>query len=97
MKVAVAKAITAFQTIDKYNTILYQWYCKGFELLRRYLIKHDPGMDLEELDFEAIDKEIEKDEAVQATAQTIVTTGAKPSQAKKDDDDAPQAWICCPL
>ena len=63
MKVAVAKAITAFQTIDKYNTILYQWYCKGFELLRRYLIKHDPGMDLEELDFEAIDKEIEEDKA----------------------------------
>ena len=63
MKVVVAKAITAFQTIEEYNTILFQWYFKGFELLRRYLIKHSPGTDLEDLDFEAVDREIEEDEA----------------------------------
>ena len=91
MKVALAKAITAFQTTDEYNTILFQWYFKIFELLRRYLIKHGPGMDLEELDFEAIDKEIEEDKAAQASAQTVASTGPKPSQANKDDDDAPQA------
>ena len=33
MKVAVAKAVTTFQTADEYNTILFQWYFKGFELL----------------------------------------------------------------
>ena len=33
MKVAVAKAVIAFQTTDEYNTILFQWYFKGFELL----------------------------------------------------------------
>ena len=91
MKVVVAKAVTAFQTTDEYNTILFQWYFKGFELLRRYLIKHGPGMDLKELDFEAVDKEIEEDEAAQASAQTATSTGAEPSQANKDDDDAPQA------
>ena len=68
MKVALAKAFTAFQTTDEYNTILFQWYFKGFELLRRYLIKHGPGMDLKELDFEVVDKEIEEDEAAQASA-----------------------------
>ena len=62
MKVAVAKAVTAFQTTDEYNTILFQWYFKGFELLRRYLIKHGPGTNFEDLDFEAVDKEIEEDE-----------------------------------
>ena len=46
MKVAVAKAVTAFQTTKEYNTILFQWYFKGFELLRRYMIKHGSGMDL---------------------------------------------------
>ena len=91
MKVVVAKAVTAFQTTDEYNTILFQWYFKGFELLRRYQIKHDPGTNLEELDFEAVDKEIEEDEAAQASAQTAMSTGAEPSQANKDDDDAPQA------
>ena len=87
MKVAVAKAVTAFQITDEYNTILFQWYFKGFELLRRYLIKHRPGTDLEDLDFEAANKEIEEDEA----AQTVASTGAEPSQANKDDDVAPPA------
>ena len=79
MKVAVAKAVTAFQTIEEYNTILFQWYFKDFELLRRYLIKHGPGTNLEDLDFEAIDKEIEEDEVAQASAQTVASTGVEPS------------------
>ena len=87
MKVAVAKAVTAFQTTEEYNTILFQWYFKGFELLRRYLIKHGPGVNLEDLDFEAVDKEIAEDEA----AQVVASTGVEPSQATQDDDAAPPA------
>ena len=87
MKVAVAKAVTAFQTTEEYNTILFQWYFKGFELLRRYLIKHGPSVNLEDLDFEAVDKEIKEDEAAQAVASTDV----EPSQATQDDDAAPPA------
>ena len=90
MKAAVAKAVHAFQATDEYNTILFQWYFKGFELLRRYLIKHGPGTDLGELDFEAVDKEIEADEAAQA-AQAVASTGADPSEVDKNDDNAPQA------
>ena len=48
MKVVVAKAVTTFQTTEEYNTILFQWYFKGFELLRRYLIKHGPSVNLED-------------------------------------------------
>ena len=89
MKIAVAKAVNAFQTTEEYNTILFRWYFKGFELLRRYMIKHDPGVDLENLDFEAIDKEMEEVEAAQASAQMAASTGVKPSQADKDDGGAP--------
>ena len=32
------------------------------------MIKHGPGTDLEDLDFEAVDKEIEEDEATQVSA-----------------------------
>ena len=74
MKIAVAKAITAFQTMEKYNTILFQWYFKGFELLRRYMIKHGSSVDLENLDFEAVDKEMEEDEVAQASAQDRKST-----------------------
>ena len=63
MKSAMAKAVHAFQLMEEYKAILFSWYFKGFELLRRYLVKHGPKTDLEDLDFEAINKEIEADEA----------------------------------
>ena len=91
MKIAVAKAVTAFQTIEEYNTILFQWYFKGFELLRRYMIKHGLGVDLENLDFEAVDREMEEDKAAQASVQTAASTGVEPPQAERDDGDATQA------
>ena len=90
MKAAVAKAVHAFQATDKYNTIMFQQYFKGFKILRRYMIKHGLGINLEELDFEAVDKEIEANEVAQA-AQAAASIGAYPSEANKDDDKAPQA------
>ena len=91
MKVAVAKAVIAFQTTEEYNTILFQWYFKGFELLRRYMIKHDLSVDLENLDFEAVDREMEENEAAQVSAQTAASIGVEPPPAERDDDDAAQA------
>ena len=61
MKNDVAKAVHAFLLMEEYNAILFGRNFKGFELLRRYLVKHGTGVDLEDLDFEAIDKEIEAD------------------------------------
>ena len=55
------------------------------------MIKHGPGTDLENLDFEAIDKEIEEDEAAQASAQIAASTGIEPSQVDRDDGGTPQA------
>ena len=37
-----AKAIEGFQQTEQYNSVLFSWYFKGFELLRRYFIK-DPS------------------------------------------------------
>lgn len=44
---------------------MLNWYFKGFELLRRYLTKHNPRVDLESLDFEAVDKEMEAEAATE--------------------------------
>ena len=86
MNAVIAKAVLAFQSINEYNTILFQWYFKGFELWRKYLIKHGSGTDLDELDFEAIDKEMEEDEVALAT-QTAASAGADPSQVDKDEEN----------
>ena len=63
IKGIVAKAVNGFQQIEEYNTVLFSSYFKGFELLRRYFIKHPSGVDLEKLDLEEVDKEMAADEA----------------------------------
>ena len=54
LKVVVAKAVEGFQQTEEYNTVLFSWYFKGFELLRRYMIKHPTGVNLENLDMEVV-------------------------------------------
>ena len=66
-----AKAIEGFQQTEEYNTVLFSWYFKGFELLRRYFIKHPSGVDLEKLDLKEFDKEMATDEATQSSAAEI--------------------------
>ena len=63
-----ARSVEAFQTTDEYNTVLFSWYFKGFELLRRYLVKHPSGVNMESLDLEEVDKEMALDEAAQSSA-----------------------------
>ena len=82
-----AKAIEGFQQIEEYNTVLFSWYFKGFELLRRYFIKHLSRVDLEKLDLEEVDKEMTADEAAQSSA---AETDA-PKNAPKIDDTAADA------
>lgn len=65
IKFMATKAVQAFQLTEEYNTVLFSWYYKGFELLKRYMVKHPSRVNLEDLDFEEVDKEMEVDEATQ--------------------------------
>ena len=51
-------------------------------------MKHGPGLDLEDLEFEAIDKEIEVNEAAQVS-QAAAVAGDDPLESEKDGNDAP--------
>ena len=68
LKTIVARSIEGFQQTDEYNTVLFNWYFKGFELLRRYLVKHTTRVDLQSLDLEVVDQEMASDEAAQSSA-----------------------------
>ena len=63
LKTIATKSVEAFQTTDKYNSMLFSWYFKGFKLLRRYLVKHPSGVDMAKLDLEEVDQEMATDEA----------------------------------
>lgn len=56
--------------------MLFSWFYKGFKPLRRYLVKHLTGVDLEGLDLEVVDKEMAEDEVAQVAqvAQAAATT-----------------------
>ena len=51
--------------------MLFSWYFKGFELLRRYFVKYPTGVDLENLDLEEVDKEM----VVDIASQSLVLEG----------------------
>ena len=66
LKTIATKAVEAFQQTDEYNTVLFSWYFKGFEFLRRYFVKYPTGVDLENLDLEEVDKAMVVDKASQS-------------------------------
>ena len=77
IKTIAAKAVEPFQQTEEYNTVLFSWYFKGFELLRRYLVKHPTGADLENLDLEDVDREM----AANETSQPMAPKGDAPESA----------------
>ena len=68
LKTIAARSVEGFQQTDEYNTVLFSWYFKGFKLLRRYLVKHPTGVDLQNLDLEVVDQEMATDKAAQSSA-----------------------------
>ena len=70
LKTIAARFVEAFQTTDEYNSVLFSWYFKGFELLRRYLVKHPSGVDMAKLDLEEVDQEMATDEANHSATET---------------------------
>ena len=85
IKTISVKSAEAFQMTEEYNTILFNWYFKGFKLLRWYLAKHLVEVDFENLDLKEVDKEMAVDEAFQSTAPEGDAPGDAPSPPAGDD------------
>ena len=88
LKTITAKAVEAFQQTEEYNTVLFSWYYKGFKLLRRYLVKHPSGVDLENLDIEVVNQEMAADETSQSDALAEDALGDAPLPPRDGDDMA---------
>ena len=65
--------------------MLFNLYFKGFELLRRYLIKHPIGVDLENLDLKEVDKEMAANEVSQFIAPEGDALKIAPAPPANDD------------
>ena len=90
LKTIAVRSVEAFQQTEEYSTVLFSWYFKGFELLRRYLVKHPTGVDLPSLDLEVVDQEMAVDETAQSSAPEGDTPGdSLPSGDASTIDDIP--------
>ena len=92
LKTIVVRSIEGFQQTDEYHTVLFSWYFKGFELLRRYLVKHPSGVDLQSLDLEVVDQEMAADEATQSSVPeepAANQTEVQDASIAANGDDAP--------
>ena len=85
LKTIAAKSVEAFQMTNEYNMVLFSWYFKGFELLRRYLVKHPSGVDLGKLDLEEANQEMATDKAAQCSATETDAPESAPA------NDAPES------
>ena len=66
------KVIARFLESDRFSDIQLKQYFKGFELLRKWMMKHQSHVaDFASLDFEAIDIEILPNEANKKEGETI--------------------------
>ena len=88
LKTIATKSVKAFQQTKKYNTVLFNWYYKGFELLRQYLVKHPSRVDLKNLDMEVVDQEMAMDEASQSMAPAEDAPGDTHLPSPDGDDVA---------
>ena len=88
LKTITARFVEAFQQTEEYSTVLCSWYFKGFELLRRYLVKHPTGVDLPNLDLEVVDQEMATDKATQSSAPEGDAPVADDAPATGDAPDA---------
>jgi len=58
------EVIAQFQESDHFSDLLFSQYFKGFELLRRWMLKHQgEAINLSALDFEVVDTKMIADEA----------------------------------
>ena len=85
IKTVAVKAVQAFQIIEQYNIVLFNWYYKGFELLSRYLVKHGLEVDLDNLDFKSINKEMEANEVTETTGTNNENPAELEGEAPRPD------------
>ena len=64
--------IAQFQESKHYSDLLFHQYFKGFELLRRWMLKHqEEAIDFSALDFEIVDTEMIANEAKEEESRAI--------------------------
>ena len=63
--------VKEFKDFDKYSDELCGYYVEGFDLLRKWMAKHHPDLDLFGLVMDEVKKELLADHPSEATAENV--------------------------
>ena len=61
-----------FKDFDKYSDELCGYYVEGFDLLRKWMAKHHPDLDLFGLVMDEVKKELMADRPFEVTAENVM-------------------------
>ena len=80
LRKAGATVVREFKDSDSYLDELCEYYMEGFELFRKWMVKHHPDLDLSGLVMGDVEKELLSNRLSEATTKNVVeeaTTIAK--------------------
>ena len=69
---AGATTVKEFKDSDKYSDELCGYYVEGFDLLRKWMAKHHPDLDLSGLVMDDVEKKLLADHPFEATAENVM-------------------------
>ena len=60
-----------FKDSDEYSNKLYGYYVEGFDLLRKWMVKHHPDLDLSGLVMDEVEKELLANRSFEVIAENV--------------------------
>ena len=86
MKVEKAgfEAVEKFKASDEFLNKLCDYYMDGFELFRKYMVKHHPEIDFSQLDMEEVEKEVLADHSSEVAMKGVLEV--RPSEVATEDE-----------
>ena len=71
LQMAEAAAVKEFKDSDKYSDELCGYYVEGFDLLRKWMAKHHPDLDLSGLVMDEVEKQLLADRPSDVTVKNV--------------------------
>ena len=72
-----------FKDSDEYSVELYGYYVEGFDLLRKWMAKHHPDLDLSGLVIGDVEKKILSDCPCKATVENVMEEATNVAKVTK--------------
>nr|POE90507.1 hypothetical protein CFP56_41599 [Quercus suber] len=75
--------VKEFKDSDKYSNELCEYYVEGFDILKKWMAKHHPDLDLFGLVMDDVEKELISDRPSEATTENVTEEATNVAKVMK--------------